>query len=363
MKIEILKKDFEEAIQGAARAVGKNLTLPLLSHIYLKVEKNKLTIRATNLTIGVEYYLTIKTDESFEVALPTQTLLQSVGALKSDKLSITFSQGNLSIETKERKMLIKGVASDEFPTIPKVVGTAYTLPVKQFSDGLKSVAFSSAQSDIKPEIASVYVYQNTNQLVFVATDSFRLAEKRIQVKGIQNFSPLLIPTKNIQDIIRILEDVGGEVEFLVSKNQIAFSGTRFYLTSRVVDGVYPDYQQIIPKQTVSSVTLLRSDLVDALRVSSVFSDKFGHMTLSLQPETKKCFITAISDIGENNAEIASVLEGEAVDVHLNIRYLTEALAVIGDDSLVISVVGGTKPVIVRPVGNPTFLYLIMPMNR
>ncbi len=363
MKIEILKKDFEEAIQGAARAVGKNLTLPLLSHIYIKVEKNKLTVRATNLTIGVEYYLTIKTDQSFEVALPTQTLLQSIGALKSDKIYITHSQGNITIETKERKLLIKGVSCDDFPTIPKVVGESYTLPVKQFIDGLKSVAFSSAVSDIKPEIASVYIYQNNTELVFVATDSFRLAEKKVTLKGVKNFSPLLIPTKNIADIIRILEDKGGEVDFFVSKNQIAFSNNLLYLTSRVVDGVYPDYQQIIPKESVTTVTMLKSDLVDALRVSSVFSDKFGHITLSINPGAKTCVVTTVSDIGENSADISAALSGEPVDIHLNIRYLTEALAVLSDDSVSFSVVSATKPIILRPVGNTTFVYLIMPMNR
>lgn len=363
MKIEILKKDFEEAIQGAARAVGKNLTLPLLSHIFMKVEKNKLTIRATNLTIGVEYYLTVKTDETFEVALPTQTLLQSISAVKTDKIFLTHNSGNVTIETKERKMLIKGVASDEFPTIPKVTGTSYTLPVKQFLEGVKSVAFSAAQSDIKPEIASVYIYQNTNQLVFVATDSFRLAEKKVTLKGVQNFSPLLIPTKNISDIVRILEDAGGDVDFFVSKNQIAFSSNKYYLTSRVVDGVYPDYQQIIPKEKNTEVTVLKADLIDALRVSSVFSDKFGHMTLSVDPSKKHCVITTSSDIGENNAELSAALSGEVVEIHLNIRYLTEVLSVVNDDSITLAIMSPTKPVIIKPVGNQSFLYLIMPMNR
>ncbi|MBP6911999.1 MAG: DNA polymerase III subunit beta [Candidatus Pacebacteria bacterium] len=363
MKIEILKKDFEGAIQGAARAVGKNLTLPLLSNILCKVEKNKLTVRATNLTIGVEYYLPIKTDEEFSVALPTQTLVQSVQALSSEKIFISYSQGNIIIEANKRKVLIKGVPSDEFPTIPKVVGVDQILPIKHFIDGLRSVAFSSAVSDIKPEIASVYIYPQGNNLVFVATDSFRLAEKKIIFKKIDTFSPLLIPTKNISEIIKIIENVSGDIRFLTSKNQIAFSTDKFYLTSRVVDGVYPDYQQIIPKEEKTSVTLLKSDLLDALRVSSIFSDKFGHMTLSVSVSTKKCIITTINEIGENKAEINAALQGDDIEVHLNIHYLLEALSVVGEDSIHFSFMNSNKPVILKPVGNTNFLYLIMPMNR
>lgn len=363
MKIELIKKDFEEAIQGAIRAVGKNLTLPLLSNILCKVEKNKLTVRATNLTIGVEYYLPIKTEQEFSVALPAQTLVHSVQAISSEKISISYTGGNLYIEANKRKVLIKGVSSDEFPTIPKVIGVAQTIPVQQCIDGLKSVAFSSALSDIKPEIASVYIYPQGNNLVFVATDSFRLAEKKIAFKKIDTFSPLLIPTKNINDIIKIVENVTGTLEFFTSKNQIAFSTDSFYLTSRVVDGVYPDYQQIIPKEENTSVTVLKSDLLEVLRGSYVFSDKFGHMTLTVSVATKKCIITTINDHGENKAEISAALSGEDIEVHLNIHYLLEALAVIGEDSVSFSFMNSNKPVILKPVGNSHFLYLIMPMNR
>jgi DNA polymerase-3 subunit beta len=188
-----------------------------------------------------------------------------------------------------------------FPSIPRVSsGNSFSLNAADFVKGLKAVWYSSSVSSIKPELASVYVYCENEFVVFVATDSFRLAEKRVKIKKTKDFGQILIPYKNIPDIMRVLEAIPGEVAVELDKNQISFSYEGIYLISRVVDGVFPDYKQIIPKQSATEAIVLKQDLVNALKLSNIFSDKFHQVNVKVLPQAKKCEIrTKNNDIGEN----------------------------------------------------------------
>src|SRR5207253_1390922 len=156
-----------------------------------------------------------------------------------------------------------------FPTIPHIDGEkTLKLSAKELIRGIKAVWYSAASSSMKPELSSVYVYTDHDGLIFASTDSFRLAEKHIKMKGVEDFGSILIPVKNVPEIMRILEGCPGDVEISLTKNQISFSYSGVYLTSRVVDGVFPDYKQIIPKDFKTKVTVLKQDVASALKVAT-----------------------------------------------------------------------------------------------
>ena len=194
--------------------------------------------------------------------------------------------GNLLIKTKKNKIKLKGQPHEDFPTIPMVSGNSFEIESKKLIEGIKSVYYSSSVSDIKPEISSVFIYTKEDNLVFVATDSFRLAEKKIKIKNIEEITGILIPFKNIPEILRIFGDVGGNVKVCFNKNQISFSSDGIYLTSRVIDGIFPDYRQIIPKEFKTEVVVLKQDLLNALKLSNIFSDKFNQINLIINPKEK-----------------------------------------------------------------------------
>jgi DNA polymerase-3 subunit beta len=217
---------------------------------------------------------------------------------------------------------------------------------------------------MKPELSSVYVYSDEDELFFVATDSFRLAEKKIKAKKSPEISSLLIPVKNISEITRVLDAVKGDVDVALSKNQISFKYPGVYLTSRVVDGVFPDYKQIIPKKHTTSVTLLKQDLMNALKIATIFSDKFNKLAISIDVKEKKLKLTTKNaDIGENTNMLDAVIEGESIEINFNYKYIVDCFHSVDSDSIVLEFNGLNRPLVIKGVNDSSFLYLVMPINK
>ncbi len=265
--------------------------MPILSCIYLKAVKNTLVIRATNLDCGIEIKIPAKVEEEGETALQGAVLNSLLAGLPKEKnITLESKDGNVVISTSTNTTLIKTFSPDEFPTIPKLE-TQRTIEIspKVLVKGFKSVVYSASMSTVKPELSSVYVFKEGSDLVFVSTDSFRLAEKRVKIKESIEFPSVIIPAKNVNDIIRTLENLNDDIKVLFDKNQIAFEGKDIYLMSRVIDATFPDYKQIIPKAFVTEVIILKQDFVDSLKTSHVFSDKFNQVNVKAMP-SKKSFI-------------------------------------------------------------------------
>ena len=184
------------------------------------------------------------------------------------------------------------------------------------------------------------------------------------MKKHKEFNQILIPFKNIIEIIRSLEDIKDDVDVFLSQNQISFSYGDIYLTSRVIDGTFPDYKQIIPKEVKTEVIMLKQDIVSALRISNIFSDKFSQVTFNVNPKDKTFKITTRNmDVGENVNNIDSVIKGDELSVSFNYKYIIDCFQSIDSDSVSLTFSDTNKPMIISPVGDKSFLYLVMPMNK
>jgi DNA polymerase-3 subunit beta len=284
--------------------------------------------------------------------------------VQNENITLEDDGGNLLIKTKKSRIKMKGQAHEDFPTIPIVSGNELEIETKKFIDGIKSVYYSSSVSDIKPEISSVYIYTNEDNLIFVSTDSFRLAEKKIRVKNIPEVPGIIIPFKNIPEILRVFGDFSGVMKICFNKNQISFSSGSVYLTSRVIDGVFPDYKQIIPKEFKTEAVILKQDLMNALKLSNIFSDKFNQVNLAIKPKEKLFELASSnSDIGENKTKLEAILLGEAVELGFNYKYFLDCFQSIATDSVSIKLNQSSKPIVISGVSDNSFTYLIMPMNR
>ena len=198
----------------------------------------------------------------------------------------------------------------------------------------------------------------------MATDSFRLAEKTIKTRKNVNLPGILIPFKNAMDILKIIDTTDEEIEINSTKNQISFTFGGLYLVSRVIDGVFPDYKQIIPKEEKTKVTVLKQDLINSLKISSIFSDNFNQMNINADKATKNIQVkTKNSNIGENTNKIEATIEGESIEVNFNHRYIMDCLSSISSDSISLFFNGINKPLVIKGTSDKTFTYLVMPMNR
>lgn len=366
MKVYSSHEKLRDAIGIAERITGKNLALPVLAQINLTTTNGGLKVSATNLNLGIEIEVPVKVEEDGTYLVSGSTLYAFLQSIKTNsEVLIENINDSLKIVTKETKTLIKTQTSEDFPSIPKIEGEVFDINAKKIVDALKSVAYSASTSDIKPEINSISLGFSGNECVAVATDSFRLAEKRVEQKtNNQESTQVLIPFKNTQDILRVLEVAPDTIKCTLSKTQIAFQWPGVYVTSRLVDGVFPDYAQIIPKTHTTEAIFLKQDLLQALKTTALFADAFSQVTFAFSPKEKKTLLSSRNtDIGETTVSFVSAISGEEVSLNLNGKYVLDCLQSISSDSISVSASGPQKAVIFRGVGDSSFLYLVMPMNR
>jgi len=366
MKVECLKEKLEIAIGYAEKITSKNSTLPVLKCVYLEASKNQLIIKATNLDLGIEVVIPVKVDREGVVAVPGSVLYTFLSNIKNEKnITIEEVEGNLKVSTSRHSTVIKCFPTEEFPIIPHIEGEKkIIISAKDLVKGFKSVWYSASISSMKPELSSVYVYSDEEGLVFAATDAFRLAEKKVPLKKKLDFSSILIPFKNVAEIVKILDGKSDDIELRIDKHQLSFTIGDIYLTSRIIDGVFPDYHNLIPKASQTEVIILKQDLVDGLKVANVFSDKFNKVTLNIAP-SKKIFElrTKNNDIGESLNNLAGSLTGESVEISFNYKNITDAFQALEADSIVLGFNGLNKPLSMRGVSDKTFVYIVMPMNK
>ncbi len=366
MKIECVKEKLHIAVSKAEKIVGKNVNIPVLSCLLFETKGNNLIIKSNNLDLGLEISVPVKVEKHGKAAVPANIIGGFLNNLNDDKnINIETTDNLFKISTPNSDASIKTLSAEDFPTIPRVdSGKVCKISSKDLQNGIRSVIYSSSVSSVKPELSSVYVYTNEDGFVFVATDSFRLAEKVIKTKKRVDSPGILIPFKNASDILKIVEGADEEIEINSTKNQISFTFGGLYLVSKVVDGVFPDYKQIIPKEEKTKVIVLKQDLLNSLKISNIFSDNFNQMNINVKSGGKNIEVkTKNSNIGENTNKIDANISGEGIEVNFNYKYIVDCLPSVLSDSVSLSFNGINKPLIIQGSSDNTFMYLVMPMNR
>src|SRR3989344_7737445 len=303
MKIEGVREKIAQAVKIAEKFTGKNSTLPVLSCLYLEAKDQTLLIRATNLDVGFEIEIPVRVKEGGVAAVPASLFSSFLQSLQGDKnITLEVKDGNVVVAGSRADALIKSFPVDDFPTLPRLVSDKkIKITARDFVKGLRAVSYGSSISAIKPELSSVYVHHDQDYLIFVATDSFRLAEKKIAVKNARDAGDVLIPSKNVNQIISALEPVDDFIEVIMGSNQISWNYDSLYVTSRTIDGSFPDYSQIIPKDFKTEVVVLKQDLIDALKRATIFSDTFNQISVKADPARKIFAIkTKNGQLGENS---------------------------------------------------------------
>ncbi len=366
MKCTTTRKKLLEAVLNVEKTTVKNHTLPVLSCILIEVKENKLFLTSTNLEVGIRFSVDVEDTEDGVTAVSGSVLSQVISSLQSDtKITFEIDKNYLLIKSVEGVSKISTQETEDFPVLPEVDnGKEIILPSKSLKEAISSVVYCSSNSTIKPELSSVFIYPNGNNLTAVATDSFRLAEKKISIKNIVETEPFLIPAKSTSDLLRVLEFVKDDVKLVVGKHQLSLDIPNIYLTLRLVSGTFPDYTQIIPKEFVTEATMLVFDFERALKKAGAFRDQFNQTTITVSPKNKKFVLhTKNEKIGETTDSISAAITGEELTISFNQRYLLDSLHSINSDSITMQFAGESKPAIIKPVSNEGFIYLVMPMNR
>lgn len=366
MKFECTTEKLREVVSVATRFTAKNANLPVIKNILLVAEGRTLTVRATNLECGVELSLPASIETDGVCAVGGDTFLGFVGNIFNEKNISCRKEGDvLKCTTSKAKAVIKTVPSDDFPTLPSVSAEkSFAISGDALAKMIRAVGFCASVSGVKPELQSVLLYGEAGKLYAVATDSFRLAEKRVPAKRVASLPHILIPIKNAAELAKILDGVSSEVDIYYSEHQLSARIDGAYYTTRLIDAAFPNYRAILPKAHTTEAVILREDLTRALKLIAVFADKFSQVSIAVQPKQKSVLLSARnSDVGENTVELKSSIEGPALEMTFNGRYIADALQSIVGDSVKFGWSGPGKPLGIESISDQSFTYIVMPMNR
>jgi len=373
MKFTCTKENLLAALHTTSGVASKHGHLPILSHVLFVVEDSKVQLLATNLEIGIRFFLRARVDETGTFAVPAKTLADFVNLLRDEQVHLALEENELVITSGSSSTKIKGSPAEDFPVLPEIEELhGYGFAVEPFRGALASAAIAAAKNDIRPELAGVsfgFFTEAYKGLTLAATDSYRLAEKKVSVSEGSDTLSCIVPARTVFEITRLLgakASVGGEstVRVWVNDNQIALRYDQFELTSRIIDGTYPDYTQIIPSEFTTTATIDHNALVNKIKAAGLFTTTgVNAVSFDLNAEQNTLGISSTStQTGEHSAEIDAQVSGQENSILLNHRYVLEGLNQMSGE-VEFSVNSGDAPCMFRQKDEPSYLYLVMPIRQ
>lgn len=378
MKISILQKNFKRGLSLVGNITSKNINLPILNNVLLKAEEGSISLVSTNLEIGVTHILRGKIEKEGGFTVDAKILANYIGLLPNDKVDIDHKDSRIEVRCGKYKTKINGQSSDDFPLIPSVdKNTFYTIKnAEEFKNALSQVIFSVSNNESRLELSGVLFVFGREKLILAATDSYRLAEKNIAIKSNatgEEDRRIIVPARTVQEIVRILSNTGEDdvldeekdIKCYVSESQVLFKFGSTELVSRLIEGQFPDYTQIIPKGSKTEVLINRQELLRATKTSSIFTrSDVNDINLDVPLGKNRVVISSSSDyIGENLVEVEAATKGIDNCLVLNYRYLLDGLNNIKSDMVKMEIVDNNTACILRPEDDADYLYLIMPIKR
>lgn len=378
MRLTCLPEQLAEGLATVGRVVASKSTLPVLANVLLQTDEGRLKLAATNLELTVSCWVGAKIESEGAITLPARLLTEYIGVIgHGSPMTIDLRGTKVNLSCGRFEANISGIDAEEFPPIPVVGdGDSLTFRAKDLKQAIQNVVFAAAPDDSRPVLAGVLMTIKDNKMTLAAADGFRLAVRRLDLGDAD--APevsIIIPARTLTEVARGLpdaEDEQVEIHLTDDGSQALFRYKSAEVVTRLIDGQFPDFNRIIPKDTTTRVTVQTSDLLRATRAAQVFArDNAMIVRLNMTPSEGdddlalgRVFVSAVSaEIGDNTGEVDANVEGDAQQVAFNGRYLRDALENIDAAQTHLEISGPASPGIVRPAsGDNGYLHVIMPMH-
>ncbi|MBI3495626.1 DNA polymerase III subunit beta [Candidatus Berkelbacteria bacterium] len=364
MKLSCTQANLLKGVATVSRITSPRPTLPVLANIYCAAEKGRLRLSATDLEIGITTWIGAKVEQEGATTVPARTFYELVANNADETIDISVENSKLTLKSSHHEAHVNGIAASEFPLIPEVKKEfSLSIPGLLFKEAIEQVVFTAATDETRPVLTGVLIKADKNQVKFVATDSFRLAEKTISLANPVGSIQVIIPARPLQEAARLIEPSIEAVELALSQNQLKMTTGSTELVSRLLEGTFPDYEQIIPKDTKTTVEVDRAKLVAALRAANIFAkDSAGSLVIRLNEERSLIVEAMSQELGSNKTTVPAKRTGEPLEVSFNIKFLLDGLNAIPSDDVVAQFRDKFSPALLKPEQDPGYLYLVMPLK-
>ncbi|MBI2017947.1 DNA polymerase III subunit beta [Candidatus Daviesbacteria bacterium] len=364
MKFSILQQDLLPTLQAVSRSVGVRSTLPILDNILLSIEGEKLKVAATNLEIGVIKYLAVEVGTAGEITVPAKTLTDIISGLGPSKVDIEVEGELLTIHSGKFKATINGITASEFPSIPISQEAGISFPKGVFAS-LSQILFAAAINEGRPVLTGILMDQKDGDLGFVATDGFRLAHLKLKIENKTPQFRSLIPKKTFEEILRIIAEQEVDnisISTSIGQNQAIFTLGSTIVSSRLIEGIFPAWEKIIPAQFVSRVVLDKEAILKGIKLASVFA-KNEASVIVVNPKKGGLFLqSSAKELGSQENEIEAEVEGEDLQIAFNAKFLQDAISNSSSSQIMLEFSGALSAAQIKPVGVEGLEYIVMPVR-
>ena len=383
MKLICTQENFKKAIYNTERVIGKQSTLPILENILLETEKGMFKFSATNLEIGVFLKIGAKIEKEGKITIPAKLISSFVNNLPvGENISIETDDQLLKIKSGNYKANIKGLSAKDFPIIPEFKGSfLFSFSGIELQNVLPKLLMSVSVDGARPELGGVNVILGENEVSMASTDSFRLLEVMVGIKKektdeysalLSKTNSLIIPSSTLAEVFRAITPETQEVKVAIEENQIFFQVDNVRIVSRLINGKYPEYKQIIPKEFSTKVIIDRDDLLRAVKIAGFFTNKVGEVNFKIKAKEGELEITAQSEEkGENRTQIKASIVGPDQEIVFNPRYVTDGIGAATTPKIAFLANSGSSPVVLRMVSekdekieiDESLTYVVMPIKN
>lgn len=374
MKLTCTKENLSQTLALVGGIAGKNVNLPILGNILIRADGQKTELVATNLELAIVATLRSVVEEPGTFTVPARTITDFVNLLSGEKIEMELVGNELSVTCERSTTKIKGAPADDFPVVPAISdGKGYLVSAEDLKSGLSQVIPALARNDIRPELSGVFCGFNLNgekKLVLAATDSYRLAEKKVKLlQGEEEFKAIL-PGRTASEIVHLLALAGVEnnengVRIMLNTNQVVLNYSNIQLVSRLVDGQYPDYTQIIPKSYVTTTSFSTGTMTKEIKAAALFTTTgVNAVSFQLDKAASNVVVSSTStQTGEYKSQLEAQIEGDNNSILLNHRYLLDGLNNIKTANTTFKMINADSPCLFTPQEDESYVYIVMPIRQ
>jgi len=369
VKLSVMQENLARGLSVVSRAVSNRSTLPVLANVLLKTEDAGLKLTATNLEIGITYWVPGKIDTDGATTVPAKLLTDLVNSLPGgDRVDLELQAGDLlDLRCGRFQTHIKGIDADEFPAIG-AAGERPTTRIAQnvLRQALAETTFAAASDEARPILTGVLAKFEGDQLTLAAADNYRIAVKTIAILDAVPETSVVIPARALNELARILADVDDPVDVVLAagKNQILFHLDGIDLVSRLIDGQFPNYQQVVPTSHTTRAVLDREELLRAVRPAALIAHESANIVKLQVGADGEAGITvsANAEVGDHVGQVEAAVEGDGTTIAFNARYLADVLTNVGADQFGLELNGPLSPGVFKPIGDDQYIHVVMPVR-
>lgn len=372
MKVSVLQDNLARGLQTVSRGVATRSTLPILANVLLRTDDGRLKLTTTNLEIGVNAWIGAKIEDQGGITVPAKLFADFVNSLPPGQMDLALNvrTKTLHVQSASYEANIKGIDAEEFPPIPTISEKPTTRVAQSvMRQMINEVAFVAATDDSRPVLTGVLTRFEGDELTLVAADPYRLGIRRGPLLSkVDPSIEVIIPARSLFELARVItsEDSPVDVAVTQNKSQVIFHTADVDLVTRLIEGQFPNYRQVIPASFTTRVVVERDELLKATKLASYFArDAANIVRLAVNPQDGGAPLVVsanAAEVGDNVSRVEASVEGNGVQIAFNARFLSEALSSLTAPEVALELGGALAPGVLKVVGEQSYLHVVMPLR-